>query len=45
MGHLTVAQDGSVLLSDSFRVRRILAGADGIVTGASDEIISTVAGY
>jgi hypothetical protein len=45
MGHLTVAQDGSVLLSDSFRIRRILPGADGIVTGAADEIISTIAGY
>jgi hypothetical protein len=45
MGHLTVAADGSVLLSDSFRVRRILPGADGIMTGAGDEIISTIAGY
>ena len=45
MGHITVAQDGSILLSDNFRVRRIVPGADGVVTGAADEIISTVAGY
>jgi hypothetical protein len=45
MGHLTVMQDGSVIFPDYFRIRRILPGADGIVTGAADEIISTIAGY
>ena len=45
MGHLTVTQDGSVIFPDYFRIRRIAPGADGIVTGAGDEIISTIAGY
>jgi sugar lactone lactonase YvrE len=37
-GNLLIADDGNL------RVRRVGAGADGVVTGASDEIISTVAG-
>jgi uncharacterized repeat protein (TIGR01451 family) len=45
LGQLTVAQDGAVLLVDGPRIRRIAPGADGIVTGASDEIITTVGGY
>ena len=43
--HLTVAQDGAVIFQDYFRIRRIAPGADGIVTGASDDIISTIGGY
>ena len=45
IGHLTVAQDGAVLFPDSFRIRRIAPGTDGVVTGASDEIITSVGGY
>jgi hypothetical protein len=45
IGHLTVAQDGAVLFPDSVRIRRIAPGADGIVTGANDEIVSTIGGY
>ena len=43
--HLTVAQDGAVIFQDYFRIRRIAPGDDGIVTGASDDIISTIGGY
>lgn len=42
---ITVARDGAVLLSDYYRIRRIGPGADGIVTGANDEIITTIGGY
>ena len=42
---LTVAQDGAVLFPDYFRIRRIAPGADGVVTGAADEIITTIGGY
>ena len=47
---LTVAPNGDVYVGDgghyqAATVRRIKAGADGVVTGAPDEIISTVAGY
>lgn len=45
MSALTVAQDGTVIFSDYSRVRRITPGADGIVTGAGDEIITTIGGY
>ena len=34
-----------MIFQDYFRIRRIAPGADGIVTGASDEIISTIGGY
>src|SRR4029079_3108666 len=37
LGPLSVAQDGAVLVIDGPRIRRIAPGADGIVTGASDE--------
>jgi sugar lactone lactonase YvrE len=38
--------DGNVLIVDRVnnRVRRVAAGADGEITGANDEIVSTVAG-
>jgi uncharacterized repeat protein (TIGR01451 family) len=42
---LTVAADGAVILADRFRIRRIAPGADGVVTGASDEVIQTIGGY
>lgn len=45
LGHVAVAQDGAVLFRDYFRIRRIAPGADGIVTGAADEIVRTVGGY
>ena len=45
MSALTVAQDGAVLFSDYTRIRRITPGADGIVNGAGDEIITTIGGY
>jgi uncharacterized repeat protein (TIGR01451 family) len=45
MSALTVAQDGTVIFSDYSRVRRITPGSDGIVTGAGDEIITTIGGY
>lgn len=37
---------GNLFISDDFiaRVRRVSAGADGLVTGAADEIITTIAG-
>lgn len=35
---------GNLFISDGPRVRRIDAGADGVVTGADDEIITTVVG-
>lgn len=39
-------RDGSLLISDSGdnRIRQVVAGADGKVTGGADEIITTVAG-
>ncbi|MEW6684219.1 MAG: HYR domain-containing protein, partial [Nitrospirota bacterium] len=43
--HMSVAQDGALLLGDGFRIRRIAPGADGVVTGANDEIIQTIASY
>jgi uncharacterized repeat protein (TIGR01451 family) len=42
---LMVAQDGALIFPDHFRIRRVTPGADGLVTGASDEIISTIGGY
>lgn len=45
MASLTVAQDGAIIFPDYFRIRRIAPGADGIVTGASDEIVTTIGGY
>lgn len=43
--YINVAQDGALLLSDGFRIRRISPGADSVVTGNGDEIINTVASY
>jgi uncharacterized repeat protein (TIGR01451 family) len=45
LGRLMVARDGAVISSDSSRIRRIAPGADGIVIGAGDEVISTIGGY
>ena len=47
---VTVAPNGDVYVGDgghfqASTVRRITAGSDGVVTGAADEIISTVAGF
>ena len=36
--------DGNLFIADNNRIRRVDAGADGLVTGAPDEIITTVAG-
>jgi hypothetical protein len=33
---------GNLFVTDGFRIRRISAGADPLITGAADEIISTV---
>lgn len=43
---LTADAHGSLIVSDTYndRIRRIAAGADGVVDGDADEIISTVAG-
>ncbi|MDP3979820.1 MAG: hypothetical protein Q8Q33_00240 [Chlamydiota bacterium] len=43
---LDVDLDGNLYLADqnNNRIRKISSGADGIVTGSADEIISTVAG-
>ncbi|HEX4338592.1 MAG TPA: hypothetical protein VH062_21955 [Polyangiaceae bacterium] len=45
-GALAQAADGTLYVSDSFHhaIRRIDAGADHVVTGAADELITTVAG-
>jgi hypothetical protein len=45
-GALAQAADGTLYISDSFHhaIRRVDPGADGVVTGASDELITTVAG-
>ncbi|MGH9144419.1 MAG: HYR domain-containing protein, partial [Vicinamibacterales bacterium] len=45
IGSISVAPDGALLLSDYYRIRRIAPGADGIVTGAADEVIQTIGGY
>jgi hypothetical protein len=37
-------RSGNLLLVDNRRIRRVLPGADGLITGASDEIIVIVAG-
>jgi sugar lactone lactonase YvrE len=43
---VTVAADNNVYIADSLnnRVRQVVVGADGLVTRAGDEIITTVAG-
>jgi hypothetical protein len=45
-GALAQAADGTLYVSDSFHhaIRRIDAGADRLITGAPDELITTVAG-
>jgi sugar lactone lactonase YvrE len=45
-GALALGADGSLYVSDSFHhaIRRIAPGADGFITGAADELITTVAG-
>ena len=45
MGSVSVAPDGALIASDRYRIRRIAPGADGIVTGAADEIVQTIGGY
>jgi hypothetical protein len=45
IGHLFVAHDGAVIFSDGSRIRRIAPGADGVVTGAADEIVQTIGSY
>jgi uncharacterized repeat protein (TIGR01451 family) len=47
VGYITVAADGAVVMSErgTGRIRRIAPGADGVVTGAPDEIVQTIAGY
>lgn len=42
---LLVAADGAIIFNYAQRIRRIAPGADGVVTGASDEIIETIGGY
>ena len=44
---LEVVPNGDLLISDffAFKIRRIIAGLDGVVTGTPDEIITTVAGF
>src|SRR5207344_1955235 len=45
MGSVSVAPDGALIASDRYRIRRIAPGADGIVTGAADEIVQSIGGY
>ncbi len=45
-GALALDQAGNLYIADTFHhaIRKVTAGADGVITGAPDEIISTVAG-
>ncbi len=43
-GGLTFDGGGNLFVSEFFKVRRIDAGADGLITGATDEIITTIGG-
>ncbi len=45
-GALAQAADGTLYISDTFHhaIRRVDPGADGLVTGEADELITTVAG-
>ena len=46
LGALSFDGSGNLYIVDKYnlRIRRIVPGADGLITGASDEIITTVAG-
>lgn len=45
-GGIALDADGNLYIADTFHhaIRKVLAGADGVVTGDADETISTVAG-
>ncbi len=45
-GKIVFGPDGSLYIADTGnnRIRRVVPGADGVIDGASDEIITTVAG-
>jgi sugar lactone lactonase YvrE len=45
-GAIALDADGNLYIADTFHhaIRRVSAGADGVVTGEADEIITTVAG-
>jgi sugar lactone lactonase YvrE len=45
-GALALDAEGNLYIADTFHhaIRKVAAGADGLITGAADEIVTTVAG-